>query len=65
MCRSCIHKFNGKYCQQCPTCGHPAHNDNLCGVGVIRLIPRINGTRESIGCRCKEYRYDSKAIKID
>ena len=60
MCRSCIHKFNGKYCQQCETCGHPAHQDNLCGVGVINTIPRVDGTEESYGCICKEERYERR-----
>jgi hypothetical protein len=58
MCRSCVEPFNGKYCQQCEYCGHPAHTENLCGVGIITVIPRINGDIESIGCLCKEERYD-------
>ncbi len=60
MCRSCIHPINGKYCQQCNNCGHPAHKDNFCGVGVIRNILRIDGTEESVGCLCKEERYERR-----
>jgi len=58
MCRSCIDPFNGKYCQQCETCGHPAHQDNSCGVGVIRHILRIDGTEDYVGCLCKEEMYE-------
>lgn len=69
MCRSCIHKFNGKYCQQCEYCGHPAHNGNDCGVGVVRFIPMIENQHpywpylqiqfgKTVGCKCKEERYD-------
>jgi len=58
MCRSCTHSFNGKYCQQCEFCGHPKHNDNLCGVGVIALIPYLDSSILSIGCLCKEERYE-------
>ena len=58
MCRSCNTPFHGKYCQQCSFCGHPAHNENLCGTGVVRNIPYIQGMEVSIGCQCKEERYD-------
>ena len=57
MCRSCTTPFHGKYLQQCDICGHPAHNENYCGVGVITLVPYLDGTCESIGCRCNEERY--------
>lgn len=58
MCRSCAHKYNGKYCQQCAKCGHPAHDNYLCGVGVINMTPRIDGTEESVGCLCPQERYE-------
>ena len=64
MCSSCTSKFNGKYCQQCDICGHPAHNYNLCGVGIIRVIPRLNGNLESVGCMCKEEKYESKLLTL-
>ena len=58
MCRSCVHPFNGKYCQQCEYCGHPAHYNNDCGVGVIARLFLTDGTDKSIGCLCKEQRYE-------
>ena len=58
MCRSWSKPFKEKYCQQCEYCGHPAHDDNFCGVGVIRIIYRIDGSWESIGCQCIEERYE-------
>lgn len=69
MCRSCVTAFDGKYLQQCSFCGHPAHEGNLCGVGVIRFVPmnvnqhpnwsylQIQFGR-SVGCLCKEERYN-------
>lgn len=60
MCRSCNTPFHGRYLQQCPICGHPIHEGNLCGVGVIRIIPVMTKQeRISIGCTCREERYDS------
>lgn len=51
--------FNGKYLQQCEFCGHPAHDGNLCGVGIVRCIPVMTDQEIiSIGCMCKEERYD-------
>jgi len=59
MCRSCNTPFHGKYLQQCKFCGHPAHDGNFCGVGVIRFIPVMTEhERISIGCLCRKERYD-------
>ncbi len=59
LCRSCNTPFHGKYLQQCSFCGHPAHEDNFCGVGVIRFIPTMTEHgRVSVGCLCKEERYE-------
>lgn len=57
MCRSCTTKFHGKYLQQCDYCGHPDHEGNFCGVGVIRNLPLITQEHNTIGCECKEERY--------
>ncbi len=59
LCRSCNTPFHGKYLQQCSVCGHPSHDENFCGVGIIRLIPVMTKQeRISIGCMCREERYD-------
>ena len=64
MCRSCVHKFNGKYCQQCDICGHPAHQDSLCGVGIVRVYNTLNKKIISVGCICPTEIYDGfKTIK--
>lgn len=69
MCRSCMIPFHGKYLQQCSFCGHPNHEENLCGVGIVRFVPMIENQHpswqylqiqygSSVGCQCKEGRYD-------
>lgn len=58
MCRSCTTPFKGSYHQQCDYCGHPAHEGNLCGVGVVRNLPLIIKEHNTIGCECKDGRYE-------
>jgi hypothetical protein len=63
MCRSCSEPFNGKYLQQCEKCGHPAHEDGCCGVGVVRSVPMTTNQHpwwsylqirfeKHVGCEC-------------
>ena len=69
MCKSCTTPFDGQYLQQCEACGHPAHEKNCCGVGVIRLVPMITNQHplwphlqiqygKSVGCQCPNEIYD-------
>lgn len=45
-------------------CGHPAHDEKHCGVGVVRAIP-LQGKLYpmTIGCRCPLEIYDNSENK--